>query len=134
MRIAGWETALVAALQVHAHRPLLYGVSDCFTLPMDCVRAITGDDPWADQRDYDSLIGAARLLLQQGFRSVGDAFAAKCPEIPPALAGRGDLAVVAEGDSVAGCVVIGALVAGKSKQYGLCLVPRARMLRAFKVG
>jgi hypothetical protein len=129
-RVRDWPTALATTVEQHRTTPLIWGVSDCFTLPMDCVRAITGTDPWSDQRGYTTEFGAARKLAALDFRDVGDAFAAKLEEIPPARMGRGDIGVVGK----CGVVCVGHQVIGKAAGGGLTFSPRSTVTRAFRVG
>lgn len=135
MSIAGWESALRAVVARHRALPFGWGTSDCFVFPMDCVEAVTGRDPWAAVRGYASEQAAARLLVAHGLRDVADAFAAVLPEIHPAEAGRGDLAVVAAAGSgeIGGAVCLGPVVAAKGRD-GLSFLPRTAMVRAFRVG
>ncbi|MGQ3671644.1 DUF6950 family protein [Xanthobacter sp. TB0136] len=94
---------------------------------------VSGARPYADLPGYDGAAGAARLLVERGFAGIGDALAAVLPEVPPALAQRGDVGVIDENGEEAGVVVIGADVLGMAPA-GLTRVPRARLKRAFRVG
>lgn len=107
--------------------------ADCWRLVMDTVEAVSGERLYADLPAYSSAMGAARLLKERGFDSVGDALAAVLSEVPPALAQRGDVGVVEDRGGEAGVVVIGADVLGMAPA-GLARVPRARLKRAFRVG
>jgi hypothetical protein len=65
---------------------------------------------------------------------VADAFGAKFQEIPSTLAQRGDIGTVVDASGAAcGVVVLGTLVAGMSPAAGLTFLPRARLVRAFRV-
>jgi hypothetical protein len=127
-----WPERMLENLERHGALPLIWGQSDCFTLGMDNALAVTGADPWAAERDYSTEAQAARRLARHGFRDVGDAFAAVFPEIPPALAHRGDLGVVESPRGIAGVVFVGADVVGKA-EFGTQRQPRAGVLRAFRV-
>lgn len=134
-RIEGWEDRLIEVVSWHASIPFSWGRSDCFTFPMDVVAALTGDDPWASERDYDSELGAARKLRTRGFKTTIDAFAAKFEEVHPAYAHRGDIGI-ADYPSAGlggGVVVLGTDVIGKGLD-GTVRLPRDRLVRAFKVG
>jgi hypothetical protein len=133
MRVSGWEGALNAVVEAHAALPFEWGVSDCFTLPLAGILAVTGRDPWPGLHDYNSEFGAAKCLVAQGFGSLADAFAARLQEIPGAVAGRGDVAIVRNEDGrPCGALYVGARLAGKA-QRGLAWLPRGAALRSFKV-
>ncbi|WP_375458893.1 DUF6950 family protein [uncultured Enterovirga sp.] len=132
-----WPERLLDIVARHDALAFGWGVSDCYLLPMDAVLAMTGAEPWPGVRGgYTSEIGAGKLLRQRGFANVADAFASAFPEVPPALAGRGDLGVVKvpEGSGFAGVVCIGTGFVGKhADRPGNIRIPRAFVLRAFRV-
>lgn len=128
-----WPERLLNEIEVHSGLSMDWGVSDCFVFPMDCVKAMTGVDPWADVRTYNSELGAAKLMRERGFENVGDAFAAKFTEIPPSLAQRGDIGVIEAEAGVCGVVFVGSDVVGKDPVRGIKRAPRAAVTRAFKV-
>lgn len=133
-RVRDWPLRLEEVIERYQAGAFAWGGMDCFTLPMDVAAALTGVDPWADERTYATEIGAARKLKRLGFADVADAFAAKFSEIPSALAQRGDIGTVVDADGAAcGVVVLGTLVAGMSPVSGLTFLPRARLVRAFRV-
>ena len=132
-RVKHWPDRLEDIIAAYQGGVFIWGVRDCFRLTMDVAKALTGADPYADLEPYDSEMGAARRLVERGFASLGDALAAVMPEVPPALAQRGDVGVVDEAGTDAGVVVIGTDVVGMS-QRGLTRVPRSRLVRAFRVG
>lgn len=133
-RVRDWPLRLEEAIERYQDGGFAWGERDCFTLPMDVAEALTGVDPWASERTYTTEIGAARKLRRLGFADVSDAFAAKFQEIAPSLAQRGDIGVVLDADGAAcGVIVLGAFVAGMSPIAGLTFLPRARLVRAFRV-
>lgn len=121
----------------HAARPCIYGTSDCYLLPIDCAVAITGHDPWPEDRGrYSTRNGAIRLLLARGYRSVADAFAAFYDEIPVTAAEDGDIGAIADPPGIGGYVggvFMGGVFIGKSER-GNCRVPRLVVAKAFRVG
>jgi hypothetical protein len=133
-RLIGWEDRFQAVIAHHGSCPLLWGVSDCFVMPMDDALALTGVDPWAAERRYRSAGGALRALRRNGFGNVVEAFAAHYAEVAPSFARRGDIGVADYPGAVlgGGVVVLGADVIGKGEQ-GVVRLPRARLLRAFRV-
>lgn len=133
MRLPDWEARLAAIIAAYQVGAFAWGQRDCFRLPVDVTAAVAGLHLWPDLRPYRSSRGAAVRLARHGFRTVGDALAAVLPEVPPALAGRGDVGTVTENGAEAGVVVLGAAVAGMAPM-GLTIIPRDRLFRAFKVG
>lgn len=132
MRREDWPERLMETIQRHAALPFGWGASDCFLLPMDCVEAMTGVDPWANERGYSTEAGAAKRLRKHGFETVADAFAATFEEISPALAQRGDIGIVDSPRGPAGVVFFDAGAIGKA-ETGVRRVSRSLVLRAFKV-
>lgn len=134
MRQKGWERRLLEIVEHHRAQPFAWGVSDCFTLPLDAVIALTGRDPAPGLHDYDSRASAARRLAEQGWQSVADAFAAHLPEVPVVFAQRGDVGVIEDPKTktLCGAVFLAAGVAGKTED-GVRVFPRDRVVRAFKV-
>jgi hypothetical protein len=62
MRLNGWEARLNAVVERHRVLPFGWHTSDCFTLPLDGVVAITGRDPWHGLHDYSDALSAARCM------------------------------------------------------------------------
>lgn len=117
----------------HKGLPFSWEESNCVYFPMDCVKAITGEDPWQDERGCKSETDFARRLAKHGFKNVGDAFGAKLAEIPVLNMGRGDLATVDQEVCTPGVVCLGQMLVGKT-EAGMIYIPRGLALRAFKVG
>lgn len=132
MRIKGWEHALIAVVETHQSMPFSWDESNCVYFPMDCVRAMTGSDPWAEERGCSSEQDFKRRLVRLRCKNVGDVFALKFAEIPLLAMGRGDLAVVEQDDATPGVVCLGAQLVGKIER-GMIYLPRALAVRAFKV-
>lgn len=133
MRLPDWEDRLAAVIAAYQGGVFMWGARDCFRLPMDVVRAVSGQVLWPDVRPYRCARGAAARLARHGFREVGEALAAVLPEVPPAQARRGDVGVAIEGGRDAGVVVLGAEIAGMAPA-GMTIAPRDRLARAFRVG
>lgn len=133
-RLQGWRGALNAAVAAHRGHGFAWGTHDCATFAADCVLAMTGIDFAASFRGrYDSAEGAARLLAAAGYRSHVDLAAAVLPEIHPAEACRGDIAVVPTEANPALGVVTGATIA-LFGLGGIGFVRLDRAIRAFRVG
>lgn len=128
----GWRGRLAAVVEEH-RKPFAWGERDCGLFMADAVRAQTGVDFAAGIRGtYNSAI-AARAITDG---DMGSFVASVLPEIPPASAQYGDIAVVETGDPrwpLAGGVVIGENVAVYTEE-GIGTVPLAAAARAFRVG
>ena len=133
MRVKGWERALLDVVARHRAQPFAWGVSDCFTLPLDAIIAITGADPWPGLHDYDSRLAAARCLKLEGYTTLADAFEDQFPEIEVPFAQRGDVGVIEDDGALCGALFLAQGVAGKTES-GLHIFTRDRVVRAFKVG
>jgi hypothetical protein len=133
MRPEGWEDRLLEEVERHGDLPFEYGVSDCITFAVDCAKAITGTDVMEHRRNYENQIGAAKALRREGFNDVGDFLASEFEEIPPALAGRGDLGVIEGDEATVAVVFVGAHVVGKEQPGGVRQVSRSLVSRAFRV-
>ena len=134
-RVDGWPDRLLAAVEEHAAAPLIWGVSDCFLFPFDCVRAVTGEDHAAEARGaYSTMEEGLALLRGRGHATVADAFASLFPEVPVAQAGRGDLGVIERPGRVMPVVFVDTAALGKGEDGGLRRVSRGLVTRAFKVG
>ncbi|MFG1205558.1 DUF6950 family protein [Xanthobacter flavus] len=133
MRLPDWEERLADVIAAYQGGVFVWGKRDCFRLPVDVARAVAGLVLWPDVRPYRTPRGAAIRLARHGFRGVGGALAAVLEEVPPALARRGDVGVVLEHGAEAGVVVLGTELAGMAPA-GMTIVPRERLVRAFRVG
>lgn len=133
MRRDDWQNALSETVRRHQQLPFAWGTSDCLLFPLDCVRAMTGQDFSELHGEYASQAQAYRRLRSFGFANVADAFAAHFPEISPAMMGTGDLAVVDDDGAICGAICLGRMTAGKT-QDGLLFIGRSLVQRAFKVG
>lgn len=134
MRVTGWERALRLVVERHMALPSQYGVSDCYVIADDAVEAVTGARLYPAARRYRTARGGARVLRRHGFLSVEDAFAAALPEIPVALAQRGDIGVVRQAD---GALSGGVFIAAGFLTRGVgsaVVLPHLSAARAFRVG
>lgn len=131
-RIKGWEKQLKLVIEKHMKLPSQYGVSDCYLMADDAVFAITGERMYPDI-SYTTEQGAAKLLLQHGFKTVEDAFMCKFPIVPVMQAHRGDIGVIESDGQICGGVFngIGFAVRDETK---VTIIPVSRVKTAFKVG
>jgi hypothetical protein len=141
-RKPGWEERLFEVVADHSRRPFSWGGmdggSDCHMMAMDAVKAVTGTDPYAEERGrYTTRIGALRRFTARGFRWLGDAYADVLQEVPPALAQRGDIGLVqiddGRGRLVDAAVVILPPHAHGKSETGAIRVPVNLVTRAFRV-
>lgn len=131
-RVKGWEKQLKLVIEKHMKLPSQFGISDCYLLPDDAVFAITGERMYPDIA-YTTEQGAAKLLLQHGFKTVEDAFAAKFSTVPVFQAHRGDIGVIDDNGQICGGVFTGIGFAVRDATK-IMSVPISRVKTAFKVG
>jgi hypothetical protein len=123
---------LLEVIDREAATPFTWGESDCLTFAIGAVRAMLPELE-LDLPAYEGERGAARALLERGFRDVGEALASRFEEIPPAWAHRGDLGIVQNEEATTAVVFVGPYVVGKDKPGGLRHVWRGEVTRAFRV-
>lgn len=132
MRLPDWKARLTAYLTQAAPRPYCLGQHDCALFAAGGVQAVTGLDPAAAWRGtYATKAAGLTALRRAGHADHIAATAAALPEIHPALAAPGDIAVVTDGGAGALGIVQGEMVY-VLREDGLGLVPRSAMTRAFR--
>lgn len=93
-RLREWQEGLEACLAERVARPFEWGIHDCCMFAADCVLACTGVDPAEDLRGtYSDIDGALEVVAEHGGLPA-IAAARLGPEIAPALAQVGDVAVL----------------------------------------
>lgn len=137
-RKPGWERAYVEVMTRHASLPFGWLPDQhCLGAPAELCIGMTGVDPMRGMRGYRTEVGAMKVLLKAGFRTVEDALAATFPAIETAYARRGDCGVLEqsiEGQPwLAAMVVMGDRAIGKGPR-GTVVVPTARLKRCFAIG
>lgn len=133
MRVIDWEKKLKLAIEKHSSLPSTYGVSDCYIIADDAVEAVTGKRMFANARNYKTAKGAAKKLMARGFLTVEDAFAAKFPRIPVAMAQRGDIGVIYRDGEVTGGVFTGIGFMTRDADH-VVFLPISHVAHAFRVG
>jgi hypothetical protein len=124
-------SALIAYAADAGAQPFRPGRHDCALFAAGWVKVVTGQDFGRGWRStYRSLKRGQELLTDAGFADHVALAAAHLPEIAPAFAQIGDLAVL---DDSAFGIVAGEMIYCLKPQ-GLGLVPRRAMRRAFKIG
>lgn len=127
-----WRSLLTDYVVQTAGDPFAPGKSDCALWAAGAVKAMTGQDFARGFRGYKTLAGGIKLLKKAGYADHVALAADKLPEIAPALAQVGDVAVVATPDGPALTIVQGELIYVPS-QSGRGLVPLTSAVRAFRV-
>lgn len=125
MKHPDWQKRLVTVIKAAEKRPFLWGEHDCCLFAADCAKAMSGEDFAVGFRGtYKSETGAKKTLLRSG-GSLEKVLAQFLDEVTPALAQRGDIAVIENaGRKCAGVIYGGAVwVPGESGLVGLRLNP-----------
>jgi hypothetical protein len=133
MRLPDWKQRLIAYLEDCVRRPFQFGRHDCALFAAGAVQAMTGTDPAADWRGrYRTLKGGLKAVRRAGYADHIALAAAVLPEVHPAFAAPGDLAVIGTPDGPALGVVQGegVYVLGPDR---IGLVSMGDAVRAFKV-
>jgi hypothetical protein len=106
----------------------------CLAWAGDCARRMLGSDPTVALRArYTTEMDSKRVMVEEGWRSCGDAAASLFTEIPVSMAQSGDWAFCVDQQDNEGLgVVCGAMVAVRYKS-GMGQVPLAWARRAFRV-
>jgi len=133
-RLPDWPARLAQACNAWVNRPFAWGLADCALWAADAVQAQHGRDTLAELRQ------PPRRTARQGLRAVrrGGGYAgfmarAGLQPVQPALAQRGDVVLLAQlGADAALGVCVGELAAAPGPQ-GLCMVPMAQALAAWRV-
>jgi hypothetical protein len=130
MRVENWDMALMDVIERHQGAPYSAGVSDCFTMAMECIEAVTGVRPYANVKYRTDAKGAA-IMRKRGFKGLDEAVAALFPDRPRGFVMRGDIAVM---DGTAGPtlgIVISGGVAWKNDRVRV--LPLGEAVRFFAV-
>ncbi|MGE8366993.1 DUF6950 family protein [Cupriavidus sp.] len=131
-RFEDWPTRLAEFIEVRRERDFSWGESDCCLFVCDAIEAMTGSDPGARWRGlYTTEKGARRVLRDNGGVD-GIATMVLGPAMPPALAGRGDVALIDTpyGDALSVC--LGGLIAAQG-QAGIEFMDMDKAKAAWKV-
>lgn len=130
-----WRARLQVEIEAHRREAFSWGARDCaLGLAAGVVEAMTGTDlrdGWRGK--YRTAAGALRALRAAGYDGLGDAAAGVLPEVHPAFARDGDLALIEEGEIGALAVFNGGTLIVLTLD-GLGVRERSAATRAFKVG
>ena len=140
IRRGDWESRLVRFIASRRDEPFAWGRHDCCLFAADCIEAMTGVDPAARLRGYSDRRGAVAALrgfADGGLAGVMSAIAEElgAAEVEPDFARRGDAAYVVQ-ESGAGSfgIVLSEGVAVAGLPRGVAMLPRARVVRTWRVG
>lgn len=93
-RDPGWDRALPLVIARHMALPGEWGVSDCWTMTMDAIEAVTGERVLKYLRRYKTEAGGYRLFAKHGFTTVEAALASVLQPVGSLSAQRGDVGVL----------------------------------------
>lgn len=137
-RLPDWRKRLSEFLVLRPSREFEWGDDCVLGMVFPAILAMTGTDMGAEFRGrYDSEAGAAALIAELGHANLGDALAARLPEIHPSQAHIGDVAMVPTGGGglfpEASGIVNGDRIMVLAPN-GIASVNLMRAVRAFRVG
>ena len=128
-KLPGWRARLTNFLRENHQRPFEAGRWDCAIWAAGAVEAMTGEDLMRGFRGYRTIAEGKRKLQAKGFEDHVAYVAAHLPEVPPAFAQPGDVAVI-EGQSLG-------IVQGANVYFfgvnGFGVLPFTVIERAFRV-
>lgn len=110
-----WPDLLAGFIEARRSLPFVWGEQDCMTFACDGVVEMIGVDPIADKRGQwtTEAEGDAIVAEEGGFEAMMAArmAAAELPEVAPAFAQRGDIALVHYGNQETAGLIVGTTVA-----------------------
>jgi hypothetical protein len=134
-RLQGWERRLTGLVEGRRRRAFEWGAHDCGLFAADAVLGTTGVDFCDGLRDYDSALGAARVLQRHGCANVVDLVIARgfIGRQHPLDARRGDIVAARGQHGLSLGVVCGSRFATPGAD-GLLFFPIDQAVRAWRVG
>jgi hypothetical protein len=138
-RYSDWPSRLHSYLETRRYAEFAYGSHDCCLFVADAIVAMTGIDVAASFRNtYHSGPGALRrICAYSAFATVEDLVATVfrehgLPEISPAHAARGDVALLPENGHILGLISLSGTVLAAA-EHGWLEYPATIACRAWKV-
>lgn len=131
-RLADWTRRLSTLMLARADEPFAWGPNDCASFAADAAQALRGEDVLAELRGQRRTALAARRQIEAGGGIPAALARAGLEEIVPALAQRGDLLWLPQGDDHVLAVCWGELAAAPGPA-GLGFVPATDAVRAWRV-
>ena len=134
IRGINWPQDLSRFCLAHSDTPHEWGEWDCVIFCAKAVEIMTGEDLIADIRgNWTTKVGAARVIKNNGFDSLGDMVASRLEEKPLPFIGRGDLVLCNGEDGEFIAIVMGHNCVAPGPN-GLNSVPMSYAERGFKIG
>jgi len=134
MRREDWEQRLSSLCIDKSEVPHVWGEWDCVIFCAMAVEEMTGENLIADIKGaWTSKIGAARVIKNNGFDSLGDMVADRLKEKPLPFIKRGDVVLCDGPDGEFIGIVMGHFSVGPGPT-GLASVPIDQAIRGFEVG
>ncbi|MFN3303037.1 MAG: DUF6950 family protein [Roseateles sp.] len=132
MRVPDWPRRLSALMLARQDVPFAWGLNDCASFAADAAQALRGVDVLAELRGERRTALAARRQIEAGGGIPAALARAGLAEVPPALAQRGDLLWLAQGEDHVLAVCWGELAAAPGPQ-GLGFASMDGAVRAWRV-
>jgi Domain of unknown function (DUF6950) len=133
-RLPDWQARLAAHFARGRRGPFAYGSHDCATFAAGAIEAVTGQNPLQELGlRYTTLRDGLRGLSRAGYLEPVAFVRGTYPEIAPALARVGDLAVLDTPEGPALGVVAGAVVLAPRVPSGLASRPLTSAVTAFRI-
>lgn len=140
MRPLDWPERLAAMVEEARNKPFAWGSHDCALWACSVIAMLTDIDPAESVRGtYQTTVGAVRALRELGGHHLRDvalhlADLYDFPEIPPAMAQRGDLVLCPSGaewpEALGVCLGAKAAITGATR---LTFVPMSTALLAWRI-
>lgn len=131
-RVPNWEDRLNAVVATHQAMPGGWGTSDCWTLAMDAVEAVTGSRILEHLSSYKTETGGYRVFRKHGFETVEQALASVLEPVNRLSAQRGDLGVIERDGVISAGVFVSTGFAVRALD-GVAILPVTDVKTAFKV-
>ncbi|MEL6754937.1 MAG: hypothetical protein AAFP81_00765 [Pseudomonadota bacterium] len=133
MRRSDWQQKLSQEAIRLQNTPYEFGEHDCILFAANCVLAMTGRDLADDIRGrYKTEIGAARIIKNEGFSSLGDMIADRLPEIELREVGRGDVVLCDGPYGEFAAMVVGKTCVSPGRN-GMIHIPVSQAKRGYRV-
>lgn len=131
MRLPDWQERFSDFGKARGSMPFAWGSNDCCTFAAACIAAITGTNPMADVRPYNTERAAARLISKGGgLLALATSFLGA--SVSPLRAGVGDVVLVTnEGREMLGiCNGVNVVAPG---EFGMVALGMQAAVAAWKI-
>jgi hypothetical protein len=132
-RVSNWPDKLAEHVEAWRHKKFRWGRNDCALFCLNAEKALTGSTRFPEFINaYTSEKGSIAALEAAGFATMEDLVDARLEQIKPAMAGRGDVALISTPNGDALSLVIGNQLAAMGKE-GLVFLPLSEAKKAWRV-